>query len=524
MALRQKLILLMICSTLIGLAFLYFAAQSYIIESFADIEDKNMRLNMKRVLNALADDLTELDSKVTSYAASDDVYNFMYSNELSEIEANMGDDMFNVNRLNFLMIINTDGEVVYEKGFNLQTSRSKSIPDNLKNSINHDPFLTAHRNEKDIHSGIMMHPEGPILVAAHPIVGSSFSGPVAGSLVAGRFIDSAKINNLSEATLSSLEVIPYQRTLLPEGTDVKAPDSLKAAAIWTELIDKENAAAYALVHDLDGKPAVILKINEKREIFMRGNKSLMYFYIFILLAVVCLIIFVMYILDKLFLKRWGKLIHRVITIRERRDFSARAEITGNDEISKLEKEFNGMMNALEQSQQEIMALAYHDSLTMLPNRTLFYDKLNGELQEAQEQQKHVGILFIDLDNFKTVNDTYGHEIGDLLLQKVAGLLKESIRKQDTVSRLGGDEFTVLLPGVSNHAEMEEVARRIQERLSDPILIGGKQLYVTASIGASLYPDDGEDSETLIRNADRAMFQVKRIGKNNYTPYKNDIDS
>ncbi len=167
--------------------------------------------------------------------------------------------------------------------------------------------------------------------------------------------------------------------------------------------------------------------------------------------------------------------------------------------------------------EQINHLAYHDALTGLPNRHLFHDRLIQSLAHAHLHQESLAILFIDMDRFKNVNDSLGHNIGDELLKKIARRLEECIREGDTLARLGGDEFIVLLPTVFLQ-QVERIARRILEEMKAPFIIDGFELFISASIGVSMYPNDGIDQDTLIKNADTAMYQAKELGKNTYQFY------
>ncbi len=182
------------------------------------------------------------------------------------------------------------------------------------------------------------------------------------------------------------------------------------------------------------------------------------------------------------------------------------------------------------TEEQIRHLAFYDSLTSLPNRMLFREQLNQALQSARREERYVAILFLDLDNFKRVNDTLGHTIGDLLLQDVGARLAQCIRAEDslarspsaqpnlTVARLGGDEFTVLLGRIANTQDAAKVAQRILDSLSESTFVDGHELFVSASIGIAVYPFDGEETETLIKNADAAMYHAKSHGRSRYHFY------
>ena len=160
---------------------------------------------------------------------------------------------------------------------------------------------------------------------------------------------------------------------------------------------------------------------------------------------------------------------------------------------------------------EMSHLAQHDILTDLPNRLLLKDRLTQAISLARRNHHHLAVLFLDLDGFKHINDSLGHAIGDKLLQSVAARLSACVRKSDTVSRQGGDEFVILLPEVTHAGDAAVSAEKIVNELKKPYSINGHSLRVTASIGLSTYPDNGEDAETLIKNADTAMYHAKDMG-------------
>ncbi len=176
---------------------------------------------------------------------------------------------------------------------------------------------------------------------------------------------------------------------------------------------------------------------------------------------------------------------------------------------------------IKDSQRKAEYLATHDPLTGLPNRALFHDRLRHALAQARRQKARLALLFIDLDNFKTINDTLGHDIGDELLKQAARRLREVVRDVDTVARLGGDEFTALLSDCT--AEIaDHVARRIADDLSASFEIAGRSLFVSASIGVAFYPEDGSDSSSLVRAADAAMYRAKEQGRNRVEFFKPDL--
>ena len=182
----------------------------------------------------------------------------------------------------------------------------------------------------------------------------------------------------------------------------------------------------------------------------------------------------------------------------------------------LQQSTHNLLQEIQRQQEQIVHLANHDQLTGLPLMRLARDRLEVASSHAIRYNKKVAILFIDLDGFKKINDTYGHESGDYVLQQTAQRIRQAIRAEDTIARIGGDEFLAILGDVSESQSIANIAGKIILELSQPIVQGNKSMSVGASVGISLFPDDASDLDTLKRLADEAMYKVKKIGKNNLT--------
>jgi diguanylate cyclase (GGDEF)-like protein len=212
---------------------------------------------------------------------------------------------------------------------------------------------------------------------------------------------------------------------------------------------------------------------------------------------------------------------------ESRYYEWRIVGSGKDEVLAIVRD----ITERKRTEERVFHLAYYDSLTGLLNRNSFKEHLVQALAQAQRHDRYVATLFLDLDRFKRINDTFGYKVGDLLLQGVAERIGESVRKSDkparhvdSVSRLGGDEFTILLAEISHVQDLAKVAKRILETVSRPFIIAGHEIFMTGSIGITVYPMDGEDPDTLLKNADAAMYSAKEQGRNNYQFYSETMNA
>ncbi len=194
------------------------------------------------------------------------------------------------------------------------------------------------------------------------------------------------------------------------------------------------------------------------------------------------------------------------------------------ELKTINDELIGANERAKSAVEEMTWQAYHDPLTRLPNRALLLERLDHALDHASREKTKIGVLFLDLDRFKVINDSLGHAIGDQLLCTVSDRLKNCVRTEDTVARLGGDEFMILLEDMSHLQDAARVGEKIINALSQPVICEGHELPITTSVGISIFPDDGDDADTLMKNADVSMYRAKDNGRNNYVFYHADMNA
>jgi diguanylate cyclase (GGDEF)-like protein/PAS domain S-box-containing protein len=238
--------------------------------------------------------------------------------------------------------------------------------------------------------------------------------------------------------------------------------------------------------------------------------------------------------DEFFAQLWrsmaaGKSFHDVIVNRRKDGTEYHEEVTiapvrgGDGEVTHFISTGRDITDRMK-TQEQLRHLAHHDAVTGLPNRVLLMDRIEQSLHRARRHELSFAVLFIDLDGFKTINDSLGHHAGDELLRGVAKRLSAAVRSEDTVARLGGDEFAVVLDSLRSTSSVEAVAGKLLQEMSQPMNVEGKSLKVTGSIGIAVYPDDGEAVHELLRRADSAMYLAKRSGKNNFRTYSSGGDA
>jgi diguanylate cyclase len=219
------------------------------------------------------------------------------------------------------------------------------------------------------------------------------------------------------------------------------------------------------------------------------------------------------------------------------NWDVKSGIDSADEVGQLARSVEEMASNLKAADERVRFLAYHDNLTGLPNRTMFREFLTRTLAQAKRTEQKVGVLFVDIDGFKHINDTVGHDAGDQLLKEIARRLSASMREEDLLvppragaapdqflARLGGDEFIALLGGVRDMHGPALVARRFIDVIGKKVILNGNDCHVGASIGIAIYPDDGIDASDLIKNADIAMYHAKKLGKNAYQYFQESMNA
>ncbi|WP_025028739.1 sensor domain-containing diguanylate cyclase [Caldalkalibacillus mannanilyticus] len=449
----------------------------------------------------------------------DDTYYFIEDLNENYISSNLSDETFINNRFHFMIYLDQFGDIKFHKNFGADTPIDQRKYDELLTVILFSDFFKELKGIESTH-GILPLSMGQVLFAAQPIAMSQGQGEPRGTLIIGRLLNQEEVERIATATNLDIEIKYLGQRETAEFTE----DPQYLSSIPTIIqVNQDLITGKALLEDAYGQDTVEITIRMPRDVFHEGVKSVNSLIISIVLTGIVITLTTIFLLEKVILSRLMALAANVSNIRKSKDLSSRVPITGEDEISHLEEEFNKMMSSLEKSQQKMKHSAYHDALTGLPNRLLFYERLNQLIANAEQEGKLLAVIFIDLDKFKEINDSLGHDYGDALLRKVAEGLRNSVREGDVISRIGGDEFTVILSHIESNGEVEVISQRILAELVTPYQIKGESLMVSASLGISFYPTDCEDAEGLLKKADQAMYASKNKGGNQYYFYRPGIN-
>ena len=245
--------------------------------------------------------------------------------------------------------------------------------------------------------------------------------------------------------------------------------------------------------------------------------------VLVLMAVVFVTLFSsLLFLNKLINIPINEIIKKIENIITNGDYSQKLDINQNDEFGILATKFNEMAKQIRSRENALDAMVKQDILTKIPNRVMFNDRLKDALSRAKRLNTKIAVYFIDLDEFKVINDTLGHDLGDKLLIKVANNLIQVMRQNDLLARIGGDEFNVLVEDLESVVVAEQIAKKLIKQLSLPVTIDNQEIKITGSVGVAIYPIDAKNSITLLKNADLAMYDAKNDGKNRYKFFSQEL--
>ena len=342
-----------IAATFIGLLLiLYIPLRTIILGSFIELEQQDTRQNIERVLNALADNTAELNRTAGDYAGWDDTYAFIEDANQAYIDTNFIDATFAADKLSLVVLVDNAGKVVFSKAFDLRTGRATSVPLRFQSFASADDPLLRHTDITSGTTGIVVLPEGPMILAARPILTSAYTGPSRGTLIMGRALDMAEIQRLAQTTRLSLQMFRLDDPQLPSDIQAARASASEETPTVVQPLSEESIAGYALLKDIYGTPSMIARVESARGIYQRGKTSLLYFTLSLLVVSVVFSMVMLSLLERVILSRLISLGADVRHIGTSGDLAVRVPVRDQDELSDLAAAINGMLGALEKAQIE----------------------------------------------------------------------------------------------------------------------------------------------------------------------------
>ena len=548
-SIRTRFIGIMAVMLILTTGMVYLILHTVMQDKINILEDKYIIENVERTKKEIFKEIEVLDTIVMDWAVWDNSYQFMIDKNPEYIKANLSEDTLNNLKINIMLFIDNKGNLVHGEGYDLQKKESVPIDEALLKYIK-DHSLLQNNDVKYRKSGIVtLNGKDLILLSICPILTSAGEGPINGYIVLGANFTEKKIADIGEELSSEIKL-----TFLKDFEYDRKFFDLKDDKIQIDAVSDQKIIGRAFLDDIDGKHLLLLSIEKNRDINNIGEAGIkatlwLLLGLFFLFAIIITVI-----LDRGILLRFQELSNDIRKIGEGKDLSVRLKRQNiDDELTDVSNEINGMLGALERSQlflsksesalkksieklqdevlehektqEQIKYIAYHDTLTGLPNRNLLNELLVHSITLAERNNKCMAVLFLDIDGFKMINDSKGHGMGDQILQEVAERLLKTLRKSDVIARHGGDEFIVIIEELDNCSGVELIANKIINCFQEPFHLENQDYFLTTSVGVAVYPADGQTPDMLIKNADIAMYKAKENGKNQYlfcTPVMKDV--
>lgn len=480
--------------------------------SYATLEARHLQQDLRRTLDLIHLEAENLDILTRDYATWDDTYAYMHKQDSAYIESNYGELSLKNLNLWMVMLVAPDGEPVFwHRSLNSEFSDKRKLLALL-------PAITSKRTHGFVNYGLLQLSNGTVLVSYRPILRSNGAGPSRGTMIMVREAGYHFVANISKLAQVPMLLQRLDRLDVPAWREAGAQIAAGESHVIQHL-DPERVSAFAQVRDLTGRPILLLRVEHERDIWIQGqNAHRMLMWLVIAVGAVHGAVSLAFI-HRFIVRRLEKMINFTAGISADRELHRRLFLKGNDEIARLGNTLNRMLDDLQTSHQQLVSAgeqlqyeATHDGLTGAWNRAAGMQILQRELDRSSREGGKVGVIMLDLDRFKKINDRHGHSAGDAVLRHFTSTVQQNLRSFDALVRYGGEEFLIIAPNCGMN-EARIVTQRILRNLrSSSVTVNQSVLKVTASAGVTsgAYPCT---SEELIALADQAMYRAKANGRN-----------
>jgi diguanylate cyclase len=466
-------------------------ARYVLMPSFATLEHSEAEVAMRRIQFAVDRTFAQLALSVASWGNWTDAWRFAQDHNQRFVTEQVTAAGLRNLKINTLIFSDPSGHFIASETLDLETDKPLDLDFTSRQMLTPDfPWRADFRDGRPA-QGFLQTNRGILMAAAAPVLDGFGNGPARGMVIIGRLLSPREVEEIGAQAQAALATV--------------APLNLGRQDRIAET--GSVIQVYRSFDDVYGRPILTLRVDMPREITRRGYAAVYYAFAYLMIAAVMIVVLLVVLLNRAVVNRLARVTRHAVAIGEGADPTTRLDFEGRDEIAVLAREFDRMV-------AHVVRLGYCDSLTGLPNREQAHLKLHSALAAAQQQGRPLALMYVDLDNFKRINDTLGHGIGDEVLVTAAVRLRGALRSGD-LARLGGDEFIVVLPEIGSSADAARVAERLIAALQEPMLLSKHTVVVTPSIGIAIAPTDGADAGSLLRHADLAMYFCKRRAPGSY---------
>lgn len=466
-------------------------ARYVLMPSFAALEHSEAEVAMRRIQFAVDRTFAHLALSVASWGNWTDAWRFAQDHNQRFVTEQVTAAGLRNLKVNTLIFSDPSGHFIASETLDLQTDEPLDLDFTSRQRLTPDfPWRANFRDGRPA-QGFLQTNRGILMAAAAPVLDGFGNGPARGMVIIGRLLSPREVEEIGAQAQAALAMV--------------APLNLgrKDRLAETDRVIQ----VYHSFDDVYGRPILTLRVDVPREITRRGYAAVYYAFAYLMIAAVMIVVLLVILLNRAVVNRLARVTRHAVAIGEGADPTTRLDFEGKDEIAVLAREFDRMV-------AHVVRLGYCDSLTGLANREQAHLRLHSALAAAQRQGRSLALMYVDLDNFKRINDTLGHGIGDEVLVTAAERLRGALRSGD-LARLGGDEFMVVLPEIGSSDDAARVAERLSTALQEPMLLSKHTVVVTPSIGIAIAPTDGADAGSLLRHADLAMYFCKRRAPGSY---------
>jgi len=492
-------------SVLVASAVAYRGLQTY--------EGVEVRSTLEQASQAIAIESDRLSRTGMDWSNWDDAYRYVQDGNDEFSRSNMSTDTLTTLREEFMGYLDSSGDLV----------RATSLTTSLSVDADILPHVRALTSASELSpatgiTGVVATEQGPVLLSVQPVLKSDTTGPSAGTFFVGHRLDGADAEQLSRLVGADVELLSTDTT----------PAALAEVSSWADqqtradgaviIVSRDVASGYKQIEGVDGKPGVIVGITQPRTTMIQAGQTSSYLIVAGLISALGLIVALVVSIDMVVTRRLARLSAAVTAVSAGDNPDVRVSADGTDEITDLAGDINSMLSAVQESQAELEYVACHDALTELYNRRRFEEEMERELKQQERLGGKGALLWLDVDNFKEINDRLGHSVGDRALVEFARELLSETRGYATLARIGGDEFALILPQ-ADRDEAEQAAERLVQLLRvRAFAVDAERIHLLVSIGIALYPEHATEMDDLLAAADVALYDAKKHGGNRYCVY------
>lgn len=519
-SLRRKTILITFATLVFLLVILSTITRIRMLNEYRILQDQKVEEKINGALELLEKRFANLSIMVCDWSSWDETYYFVNDLNQEYIDNNLAESTLDNLGVNFMLFINNEGTIVHEEFYDDDSGVKIDTPPDLKQYFKPGSKLLQHDSNIDKNCGIIMLPDGPVIICLRPILKNDDSGPPMGTLAWGYYLDGDILEEISETLNTDIRMLRIDNGSDPLAEGI-LPEINGGSGYLIRHINSQEINGYFPVNDYFDRPALLFEARMIPDIYNYGVKSFYAILIFITATGLSIGLILVLYLDRAVLSRLQKLSDDTGLIGKSLDASRRVVASGNDEISSLADEINIMLDSKSKHESILAHYASHDILTGVPNRRLFDMELKRAIAKASRGARSF-LIFMDIDDFKIVNDDHGHAFGDKVLIAISQLAREHIRKEDMIARFGGDEFLILIE--HDNLEKAKIAAERLRNIINSFSINSKNKKIGFTVSMGLTPVDGDDSpDLLLSKADKAMYRAKEMGKNQLAIFEPEND-